>query len=302
MPTKPNRNNNTSEYYWKPRPRRVRGGIKARSVQGEFAKNWWARRWIQAMERLMDVPRLQRGRTYARAGQVLSLEEMKGGMTAKVQGSRQKPYRVSVRLKPLTDEQWDKVLDVLADRAIFAAQLLSGEMPYDIEEAFSTAEVSLFPADRDDLLMECSCPDWANPCKHIAATFYILGDRFDEDPFLLFRLRGRGQDQLLQGLRQRRMGGDVTPELEEEEEIEEPTVLLEELVDNFWQIGPLDDFSVSVQPPSIPMPVLKRLGEPDVTSGLSLAHELKSAYEAMHQAAMMMAFSDFGPASSPDES
>ena len=96
----------------------------------------------------------------------------------------------------------------MGSKAVFAAKLLSGEMPQDIEQAFEAAGVSLFPSQRNDLKTDCSCPDYANPCKHIAATHYILGERFDEDPFLIFRLRGRTQEQVMQELRKRRSGVD----------------------------------------------------------------------------------------------
>lgn len=183
-------------------------GLKARSKRGEFVKNWWAARWIKALERLMDAGRLRRGRSYARSGQVLSIEEQKGGLLAKVQGSRATPYKVTIKLYPLSDAQWSAVIDALAARAIFTAQLLAGEMPQEIEEAFATAGVSLFPDKRDELETDCSCPDWANPCKHVAATHYILGEQFDEDPFLLFRLRGRSQEQIIEALRERRRAGE----------------------------------------------------------------------------------------------
>ena len=207
-------NGQTNGNGWGMNPRKARGGIKARSERGTFAKNWWARRWIEAMERLVPVARLDRGRYYAREGQVLSVEEIKNGVAARVQGSRAKPYLVTIRMRPLSNEQWKKVLDVLADRAIFAAQLLAGEMPANIEDAFAAAGVSLFPNRTGDLISECNCPDWANPCKHVAATHYILGERFDEDPFLLFRMRGRTQEQILTALRQRRavrLGPDPKP-------------------------------------------------------------------------------------------
>jgi uncharacterized Zn finger protein len=99
----------------------------------------------------------------------------------------------------------------------------------------STAGVSLFPAQRIDLTTSCSCPDWANPCKHIAATHYFLGERFDEVPFLLFCLRGRTQEQILQGLRDRRARQDIA----ENEETEEPEVVipLEETLVNYSEIA-----------------------------------------------------------------
>jgi uncharacterized Zn finger protein len=278
------------DYYFEPsRPLEAEGGIKARSKRGDFAKNWWANRWINAMERLVDAKRLQRGRSYARKGQVLSIEETKGGVTARVQGSRRTPYKVTIQVKPLSDGQWEKVIDALAGQAIFSAQLLAGEMPPDIEEAFAAAGVSLFPDRRGDLTTGCSCPDWANPCKHVAATHYILGEQFDEDPFLLFRLRGRSQEQILQAMRQRRADREVVED-EAEEEPEE-IILLEETIPGFWEMGePLEGFPLSIKPPAVALPVLKRLGEPAFMAGVSLQSQLGRVYQAVTQAALATAF------------
>ncbi len=274
-------------------PLKARGGIKARSSEGgEFGKNWWAKRWLLAMERLMDGARLQRGRRYARMGQVLSMNEVNGNVVAKVQGSRPQPYKVVISISPFSDDQWDQVLDVLAERAIFAAQLLAGEMPPTIEEAFSAAGISLFPARGGHLHTECSCPDWANPCKHIAATQYILADRFDEDPFLLFRMRGRTQENILQALRLRRTGSDAAPEPEPQPE-EETGPALEEGLHRFWEMGPgIERFSVNVQQPQISLPLFKRLGEPDVARGHSLEENLGPALEVISQTALFLAFTD----------
>ncbi len=145
----------------------------------------------------MDSGRLTRGRSYARQGQVLSIEETRDGIAAKVQGSRATPYKIKIQISPLIQAELEQVFDALAEQAIFTAQLLAGEMPQDIETAFERARVSLFPAKRTDLKTDCSCPDLANPCRHIAATHYILGERFDEDPFLIFRLRGKTQEQVM---------------------------------------------------------------------------------------------------------
>ncbi len=274
-------------------PIKARGGIKAlNSEGGEFGKNWWAKRWLLAMERLMDGARLQRGRRYARMGQVLSMNEVSGDVVAKVQGSRPQPYKVVISVTPFSDEQWDQVLDVLAGRAIFTAQLLAGEMPPTIEEAFSAAGVSLFPARGGDLHTECSCPDWANPCKHIAATQYILADRFDEDPFLLFRMRGRTQENILQALRLRRTGSEAPAETPEPEE-ETAAPALEAGISRFWEMGPgLEDFSVNVQQPQIPLPLFKRLGEPDVAGQHSLEENLGPALDMISQTAIFLAFTD----------
>jgi uncharacterized Zn finger protein len=278
-------------YFGPARPLQARDGIKAHSQRGAFAKNWWAARWIEALERLVDSGRLSRGRSYARKGQVLSIEEVKGGgIAARVQGSQRKPYKITLEVAPLSDAQWEQVIDSLAEQAIFTAQLLAGEMPQEIEEAFEAAGVSLFPARRADLVTDCSCPDYANPCKHVAATHYILGERFDEDPFLLFRLRGRTQEQITQALRLRRAGAEA-----DEEEAEEPEVIvpLEETLGHFWELGaPLEDFSVAIRPPAVEMPLLKRLGEPSFAPGAGLLPLFRPVYEAIERAAVAAAYEE----------
>ena len=273
------------------RPIATQDGIKARSQRGSFAKNWWATRWIEALERLVDSGRLTRGRSYARQGQVLSIEETKTGIAARVQGSRRTPYKITIEMVALNDTQWDKVLDALSEQAIFTAHLLAGEMPQDIEQAFQTAGVSLFPASRVDLTTDCSCPDWANPCKHVAATHYILGERFDEDPFLLFRLRGRTQEQILQGLRERRAGQDIA----EDEETEEPEVVipLEDTLGNYWELGQsLEAFSVAIRSPTIEILLLKRLGDPAFVPIPGIQSLLRPVYQAISRAAMIAAYVD----------
>ena len=185
------------------RPIATDQGVATRRRRGAFVESWWAERWISALERLMDTGRLGRGRRYARAGQVLSLHEEAGVVVAQVQGSRPTPYRVTVGLAPLSDAAWKRVYAALARRADLAAALLAGEMPRDIDEVFAKARTSLFPTAPSHLHLACTCPDWVTVCKHVAATCYLLGEQFDEDPFLLFRLRGRDQDEILASLQQR---------------------------------------------------------------------------------------------------
>ena len=177
-------------------PREAPGGIKAHSKRGRFGQSWWARRWLDVLERLDLGGRLSRGRAYARRGQVLDIAVEEGCVTASVQGSRQDPYAVTIRVDVLAPATWRKVGRRLGREARFAAKLLASEMPADVEEAFTAAGVSLFPASRAELRTECSCPDWSNPCKHIAAVYYLLGEEFDRDPFLVFRLRGLSREGL----------------------------------------------------------------------------------------------------------
>jgi len=172
------------------RPREAKGGIRAHSKRGAFGESWWARRWISVLEDFDLGARLGRGRSYARRGQVLDVVIERGLVEARVQGSRLAPYKVSIKVKTISGAQWKRASAALAREARFAAKLLAFEMPEDVEKAFEGAGLSLFPERRKDLTTECSCPDWSNPCKHVAAVYYLLGEEFDRDPFLLFRLRG----------------------------------------------------------------------------------------------------------------
>src|SRR3954470_4925600 len=178
-------------------PREARGGIKAHSRRGAFGQSWWARRWLDVLERLELGGRLVRGRSYARRGQGLDVTIEEGRVRASVQGSRKDPYAVTIHVPPLTPEEWRRVGVLLAREARFAARLLAAEMPEDVEEAFAAASLSLFPQSRHELETTCSCPDWSNPCKHIAAVYYLLGEEFDRDPFLLFLLRGLSREALV---------------------------------------------------------------------------------------------------------
>lgn len=179
-------------------------GIKLK----KSAVTWWGQRWVQALERMSRAysNRLPRGRSYARAGRTHDLTVRAGRVTAKVTGSRPTPYRVTVALAQLDDAVWNEAIAAMAAKAQFCAELLAGEMPRDIDAAFGPAGASLFPMKPADLVTACTCPDVANPCKHIAATHYVLGEALDRDPFLLFELRGRSKAQVLEALRAARAG------------------------------------------------------------------------------------------------
>ena len=240
-------------WYEPSRPREAKGGIKSQSRKGDFGESWWAQRWIAVLESFDIGARLQRGRTYARKGQVLSIEVEGGLVSAKVQGSRAKPYGVSIRVQQLSGAEWDKLVEVLASQAIFAAKLLSGEMPQDIESVFDAARLSLFPSKRKDLDTDCSCPDWSNPCKHVAAVFYLLGEEFDRDPFLIFKLRGMSRDELVE-----RLHGSAGNPLDAAPPTPEP---LPADVAEFWIGKPVPEgFLGDVRVPPMPAALLRRLG------------------------------------------
>ncbi len=197
-------------WYYKPyftptAPRKVVGGLKLRGKRGAaVADTWWGQRWTQALESFGWHTRLERGRRYARAGQVASVRIEPGRVLASVQGSRPKPYAIEVKLHTISRKDWSRLADAISRQALYTAKLLSGEMPHEIEKVFLQAKLALFPRSRQDLSTDCSCPDWENPCKHIAATYYILAQEFDRDPFLLFKLRGISREDFLGEIRSRR--------------------------------------------------------------------------------------------------
>lgn len=188
------------------KPRPVDGGIKARSKRGTIAQTWWSERFIDVLESIGVGTRLERGRRYARSGQVVDLRVDAGAVTASVQGSRTRPYRVRVGLTAFNKTEWVQVSQALADSAWYTATLLAGEMPKDMEDVFASVGLSLFPASAAELSMDCSCPDWEVPCKHLAAVFYLLAESFDVDPFAILAWRGRGREDLLETLSALRAG------------------------------------------------------------------------------------------------
>jgi len=254
-------------YYAPSIPRKARGGIKAQSRRGAFGESWWAKRWIEVLEGFHIGARLGRGRSYARRGQVLSIDIEKGKVSAKVQGSRARPYHVTMKVKVLEMKEWKKLAEALSSRAIFAAKLLAGEMPERIEEAFHESGLCLFPDKRTDLQTDCSCPDWSNPCKHIAAVFYLLGEEFDRDPFLIFKLRGMEREELIGLLggaapvKRRKGRTEITPASGEEQEAQAETEPLSADPGLFWgQELPEDEPGEEVRIPGLCAALAKQLG------------------------------------------
>jgi uncharacterized Zn finger protein len=257
-------------YFPPSRPREAKGGIRAHSKRGAFGESWWARRWISVLEDFDLGARLGRGRSYARRGQVLDVAIERGLVEARVQGSRPAPYKVSIKVKTLSGAQWKRASAALAREARFAAKLLAFEMPEDVEKAFEGAGLSLFPERRKDLTTECSCPDWSNPCKHIAAVYYLLGEEFDRDPFLIFKLRGMAREELVgllgragadqEAHRARPSPGEGAAELDAAAEAPPPEPLRSETV-AFWVGGelPADPFG-EVAIPATAAALVRRLG------------------------------------------
>ncbi|MCX5066564.1 SWIM zinc finger family protein [Micromonospora lupini] len=285
------------------RPRKVDGGLRARSARGAIGRSWWSRRFLEVLESFALGTRLTRGRSYARAGQVLRLDIAPGRVTAQVQGSRPRPYEVSIALAAFPAALWTRIEDELAGQAFFSARLLAGDLPDELEELFVAAGAPLFPAAVGELTQRCNCPDFAVPCKHLAATFYLLAEAFDADPFELLHWRGRSRADLLDRLRARRAEAtgtasppepsvpDALPSVVDTVDVLPPVgaaralaglaaTPLAEAVDRFWAAPvPLPD-----RPPRLatgPDLLLRQLGPPaPAIGGPGLLERLRRAYRA----------------------
>ncbi|WP_121010980.1 SWIM zinc finger family protein [Saccharothrix australiensis] len=255
------------------RPVRVEGGLTLRSKRGDIARTWWSRRFVEVLESFGMGGRLARGRAYARTGQVMSLSLSTSLVVALVTGSRPEPYRARIGVRKFDDDDWLRIEHALADRAVFAAKLLAGEMPPEIEDVFDGLGLALFPRSTRELSMDCTCPDWEVPCKHLAATCYLLAESFDTDPFEILAWRGRSRQDLLDRLRELR---DPVPPADEPHEDATPRSEDDPAV--FWR---------RPEAPAVPEPeeplarrpdaILDQL-DPLTVAGRSVTDELRPLY------------------------
>lgn len=266
----------------------------------QTSREWWSQRWLDLLDSYRFKKRLERARNYARQGNVLNIEFKGAKVLAKVQGSEVEPYKVSLSLEPFSDEQWSYVIETMSQKAIFAAKLLAGEMPQNIEEVFTKNGLSLFPFTLSDVQSKCSCPDQANPCKHIGAIYYQLGDRFSEDPFVLFQLRGRTKEQIISDLRQLHSAkievpATETPDIQQAVANNKQTVE----IDSFWKYHEPLESSLVVITPSGSETVLDTLGSiplakeeenlVNLTSAEVVMKYLQTLYQDVSQKAILAA-------------
>jgi uncharacterized Zn finger protein len=179
-----------------------------------FSKTWWGKRFIEALEEFSDSARLGRGRSYARNGKIKEYHITNGKITAKVRGSvnpyfgvyKEPLYNTNIDLQAIASADWSKAISYLGSKASLISKLLMNEVPDNIEEAFAQLNLHLLPHSRQDFKTNCSCPDWENPCKHIAGVYYLVASELDQDPFLLFELRGISRSQLQKELAKSPLG------------------------------------------------------------------------------------------------
>lgn len=220
----------------------------------KFSRTWWGKVFIEALESFSDSGRLSRGRSYANNDKIKSYKITNNVIKAKVRGSinpyfgvyKEPLYDTKIEIKTISPEDWSKIISYLGSKAKFVSQLLMGQIPDNIEDVFEQFNLHLLPHSELDFETDCSCPDWSNPCKHIAGVYYLVARELDQEPFLLFQLRGISREQLRQELEKTPLGKTLAATIKGESIEIEPVssyhtkpekVETEETVNwrNFWQ-------------------------------------------------------------------
>ena len=248
--------------------------VPGAAVGPEPGRGPWAQRFITLLEGF-NGPRLARGLEYWRGGRVLDLSVRRGEVAASVQGSREKPYSVTLGITPYDTDQWGRVEQALAENTEAADQLLDGRLPDGIGAVFASCGLALLPT-RREFTAECTCPDRAEPCKHTAAACYALAGRFDQDPFTLPAWRGRTRVELLRRIEALRDDALWHPQADPAQ----PP--LAELLDRYWGCPGELPAPLPPGPEQPPGAALDRLGPVgEQLRGRDLAELLRPAYEAM---------------------
>ncbi len=257
-------------------------------IRNEFGSNWWSKKWNNAISSFTISSRVDSGREYARDGNVLSIELSNGKIEAEVQGSGLIAYKVDMQIESFSKQQWEKIMHIMAQKAIFCAKLLNGEMPENIEEAFKEGGVSLFPKKQIHLITHCSCTDVANPCKHIAAVHYMLGLEFDKDPFVILKLRGMDKEQFLKALRTLRSGNEGEQVKRKAKIHRRSRKTIEDLKREFENFNRVDEdvlnMTFSYVTPEVKQGVMKTLGIPDFCiDGDEFRCKMRTAYTSTEE-------------------
>jgi len=175
-----------------------------------YGNTWWGAKWLEALNGIDYDNRLPRGRTYANKGAVRDISLESRPITAKVQGSRPRPYKQEVSLKPFTKLEKSQLIKAVTENPVILSALLSRELPKELFDLCQDIGIRLFPTNWRDISAECSCPDWALPCKHLAAVIYLIANEIDKNPFLFFKLKGL---DLLAALEEKGLGSQEATEL-----------------------------------------------------------------------------------------
>jgi len=194
----------------------------------KLSKTWWGEKFIEGLEQFLDEGRLRRGRSYRSDYRILMFDIADNNIIAKVRGNinhyfgvyKEPKYKVSIKISPIAKTKWTKIIKLLSSNAACISKLLMNEMPDNIEEAFSTLKLHFLPNKAKDFITDCTCPDWANPCKHIAGVYYRVASILDADPFLMFELRGLSKEKLHQELSKTPLGQALLSGLTSEDKVQ----------------------------------------------------------------------------------
>jgi uncharacterized Zn finger protein len=247
----------------------------------KFSRTWWGKRFIAALEAFTDSARLGRGRSYASGGKIKEYHITQGKITAKVRGSinayfgvyKEPLYNTTIEIKPISASDWSKAIAHIASKASFVSKLLMNEIPDKIEEAFAELNLDLLPHSHQDFQTSCSCPDYSNPCKHIAGVYYLVASQLDSNPFLLFELRGLSREKLASELAKSPLGQVLSSAMDTEDspieavvsyytQPEKVSVSASVSLKEFW-LGTkrLPQTIEVVSPTSVPAILIKKAGD-----------------------------------------
>ncbi|MEO1583060.1 MAG: hypothetical protein AAFR96_00630 [Planctomycetota bacterium] len=278
-------------------PRRVRGGHKIASTE-RASESWAGQRWLRLIESGVEPAVQAEALEYATLGQTRTLGFEPGRIIASVQGRAPRAYTVEIAIEPFSPELWDRILATMADQAKYAAKLLAGELPANIEELFAPLGVTLYPAELSDLTPACVCDeakeDPGSWCKHAACVGLLTADRLAENPWLIFTLRGLDKDDLLERLRHSRLlpaapDGSApvyAPHVGAVEALAKSPI--DGSLEQFWDIrGTLEHLQLAPEKPQVSHPLLRRLGQsPFEGSSFPLVGLLATCYDVISDAAL----------------
>lgn len=286
----PSRFSRPADYRALTKPRRVRAGVRLKldpgSPEAIAAAGHAAGRILRLLELSATPAAREEGLQYGRLGQARKLEIEPGEATASIQGRAERAYQTRIALEAIGSEQWDYVADALNEQPRFAARLLAGEVPPDIEAVFEPLELTLFPRAQQDVEVSCSCREQEPWCKHVCCLALLVAEKLAQQPTLIFRLRGADIDDVMERTRQRRLlaGADQRPAPVYVPRVpgasDAPSTALEASLEGFWRSPQPAEVDLSLRAPEVSHPLLRRLGPSPFENGkFPLVGLLASCYE-----------------------
>lgn len=268
-------------------PRRVRGGVRLKPQDEKDTPHWVTDRIWRLVERAVSAEVYAEGLEYARLGQTRRVEFEDGQVEASVQGRMSRPYPVKLRLSHFSSEDRDRIIDAMADQALYAAKLLAREVPTNIEDLFAPLGLKLFPSDPEEIETSCSCKEPKPWCKHAVCAAILVAQKLGREPLSIFELRGQSIEQFIAMLSDRRALNNQGPG---------PTLVYQPQIpgvsdrsasamtsdlENFWEPGgPLDEIDAPLGQPAVSHVLLRRLGpSPFTESRFPLVGLMATCYE-----------------------